>query len=604
MDNKKHSIIRRLTLSLTLAIGVVSFVASGLLALNAAQKGQRELTAEVEKSIVLLTRTLKEPLWDLDEKRIFSVGEVYKEDPRVTQLNILDNANRPIYSFQRKTNSASIQRTGKITHAERVIGSVQISFSKAAYLEGVWQIIQSTIVINLLILITVFATTGFMIRIYLRRPLYHLTEIVNCYTAEDYSPSPDKITSVEFQPFGKVLTLMGEKIHQQFKALQEEIIVREQAETEMRTLQNYLKNVVDSMPSVLIGVDKDGLVTQWNKGAATMTKLSAEQVQGKYLPDVFPQMSAEMEMIKQSIREGVLHKDSTVSRRQGDETKYSDLTIYPLIANGVEGAVIRLDDVTERVRIEEMMVQSEKMMSIGGMAAGMAHEINNPLSIIGQSAENMKRRLSPSLPANQKIAHELDLDLEQLQRYLEKRNILKYSHDIKAAVERAAGIVSNMLNFSAVSQSSNARCTVSSIVETCLALINNDFELKKQYNISNVKICVDIEENLPLIEVNKSEIEQVIFNLLKNAVQAMNTDKIERTPQLFIKAEQIAHWIKISVQDNGPGMDEARQRRIFEPFYTTKAPGVGTGLGLSVSYYIITKRHQGQLTVSSVVGEG
>ncbi len=112
------------------------------------------------------------------------------------------------------------------------------------------------------------------------------------------------------------------------------------------------------------------------------------------------------------------------------------------------GAVIRMDDITERIRIEQMMVQTEKMLSVGGLAAGMAHEINNPLSIIMQSAQNILRRVSKELPANRTEAEELGLDLDILHRYLEARGINGFIEGILEAGNRASRIVADMLAFS------------------------------------------------------------------------------------------------------------------------------------------------------------
>ena len=130
------------------------------------------------------------------------------------------------------------------------------------------------------------------------------------------------------------------------------------------------------------------------------------------------------------------------------EMRYEDVTVYPLMSNGVEGAVIRVDDVTERVRIEEMMVQSEKMLSVGGLAAGMAHEINNPLGVILQASQNVLRRVSPDLPVNARVAGECGITLSSVQQYLERREILTFLEDIRQSGQRAAEIVANMLSFS------------------------------------------------------------------------------------------------------------------------------------------------------------
>ncbi len=141
-----------------------------------------------------------------------------------------------------------------------------------------------------------------------------------------------------------------------------------------------------------------------------------------------------------------------------DELRYNDIMIYPLISNGVEGAVIRMDDITTRIRIEDMMVQTEKMMSVGGLAAGMAHEINNPLGGILLGVQNILRRVSPEFKVNREKADEMDLNLEDIFKYLEKQKIIYFLEVIQRSGERASDIVTNMLNFSRRSEASFSRC--------------------------------------------------------------------------------------------------------------------------------------------------
>ncbi|MCK5349680.1 MAG: GAF domain-containing protein, partial [Desulfobacula sp.] len=145
-------------------------------------------------------------------------------------------------------------------------------------------------------------------------------------------------------------------------------------------LKNYLHNIINSMPSILVGVDKKGLVTQWNFQAELETEVKAEDAKEKNLVDVFPRLSQNMNQINESIQYNKIKTRLKQKYSTGKETRYEDIIIYPLITNGVDGVVIRMDDITDQVRLEEMMIQSEKMLSIGGLAAGMAHEINNPLA--------------------------------------------------------------------------------------------------------------------------------------------------------------------------------------------------------------------------------
>ena len=271
----------------------------------------------------------------------------------------------------------------------------------------------------------------------------------------------------------------------------------------------------------------------------------------------------------------------------------------------MEGAVIRLDDVTERERLREMMIQSEKMASVGGLAAGMAHEINNPLSSILQAAQVCLMQLDPDVPANLAAAAECGCDLGTVRCYLEKRRVLKFLDGIREAGLRAAQIVASMLEFSRKSESRRMPADINAVLDKSIALAATDYDLKKKYDFRRIAIVREYEPGLPEVACIPTEIEQVVINLLKNAAQALaGHPPATGEPTIVLRTKRSNGGVRIEVEDNGPGMDEAVRRRVFEPFFTTKEPGQGTGLGLSVSYFIITANHGGTIGVESQPGGG
>jgi len=286
------------------------------------------------------------------------------------------------------------------------------------------------------------------------------------------------------------------------------------------------------------------------------------------------------------------------------EKRYSDVTIYPLIANGVEGAVIRVDDVTDRVRIEEMMVQSEKMISVGGLAAGMAHEINNPLAGILQNVQVMRNRISPDLVKNRRVAEECGITIESVTEYMEKRGFLDMVEAVMDSGRRAAKIVENMLSFSRKGDSRHEIKDLRKLLDNTVMLASNDYDLKQQYDFKKVKIVREYEEEADVL-CEGSKIQQVFLNILKNGAQAM-MKKEEETgdPQFVLRIKNDGDRVRIEIEDNGEGMEEDVRKRVFEPFFTTKEVGIGTGLGLSVSYFIITDEHGGTMACESESGKG
>ena len=387
----------------------------------------------------------------------------------------------------------------------------------------------------------------------------------------------------------------------------QDISERKRNEEELRQLRNYLSNVINSMPSALVGVDADGRITQWNQTVAASTGITADAAQGKALTDLMPWMSSEMTNISKSIRTRQTILDAKKQRLLEDGTCYEDVTIYPLVSNGVEGAVIRIDDVTERVRMEEMMIQSEKMLSVGGLAAGMAHEINNPLAGMIQTARVMANRLekNSTIEANRKAAAEAGISMEAIGDFMEKRGILQMVETIVDSGQRVASIVSNMLSFARKSEARISTYSLVDLLDKTLGLASTDYDLRKQYDFKLIDVVKEYAEDLPSVPCEGAKIQQVLLNLLRNGAQAMQAAGTEN-PRIIIRAyvERQTQMACLEIEDNGPGMEEATRKRVFEPFFTTKPVGVGTGLGLSVSYFIITENHKGQMRVESSPGKG
>ncbi|MFV0349198.1 MAG: PAS domain-containing protein [Halodesulfovibrio sp.] len=384
-----------------------------------------------------------------------------------------------------------------------------------------------------------------------------------------------------------------------------DITQRKLAERELWETKNTLDNILNSMPSIIVSVDKDARITQWNKTAEEATGILAAEAYSRPFTEVLPGYKMLLSHIKESIATGTnisMEKEPVI---EGERTRYFDIIIYPVVTRGEFSAVVRLDDVTDRFRIEEMMVQTEKMLSVGGLAAGMANEINNPLGGILQGAQNIRRRVSLDFPANHKAAEEAGCSMESVRAYLENRGIIRFLDGIHESGRRAANIVSNMLEFSRRSEARRTSVNLGELVDKTIELAANDYDLKKKYDFRHINIVRNFDPSLPQVLCSPQEIEQVLLNLLKNAAQAMaERGDREDPPQIIISTSYDRGRARIDVADNGPGMDEETRKRVFEPFFTTKAVGEGTGLGLSVSYFIITTNHDGLFTVDAEVGRG
>ena len=266
---------------------------------------------------------------------------------------------------------------------------------------------------------------------------------------------------------------------------------------------------------------------------------------------------------------------------------------------------MRIDDVTEQVRLEEMIIQSEKMLSVGGLAAGMAHEINNPLAGILQTASVMTKRLIEDMPANCEAAAAVGTSMDAIREFLARRRIPRMLKAINDSSYRISGIVDNMLSFARKSDALESTYSLAELLDKTLELAATDYDLKKHYDFRIIGIKKEYSENMPSVPCEAAEIQQVLLNILRNGAQAMQEAGTESPVfVLRIRHEENRQMACIEIEDNGPGMDEETRKRAFEPFFTTKPVGVGTGLGLSVSYFIITEHQRGEMAVESQLGYG
>ena len=377
-----------------------------------------------------------------------------------------------------------------------------------------------------------------------------------------------------------------------------------QAEDQLRKNNLYIDNIINSMPSALFSLDRDCHITKWNHKAEEYYLISSEAAVARPLTEIVPAMQPLMEKIHQSMKESMPYFSPRREQQGIHGTIYEEITIYPLTSDKMEGVVIRVDDVTESVRMEEMMVQSEKMLSIGGLAAGMAHEINNPLAGMMQNAQVVLNRITGNLPASIAAAKEAGITMDQIIGFMKKRGLLKQLELIHEAGKRASQIVQNMLSFSRKDASGKILQDIPELLENTLEVARSDYNLKKQYDFKKIAIRREYQPDLPEVMCEISKIQQVFFNILKNAAEAMHDFPQDAAPEFIFRIFKTGDDVVIEIEDNGPGMDEKIRRRLFEPFFTTKPVGKGTGLGLSVSYFIITENHGGKLQVISEPGQG
>jgi signal transduction histidine kinase/HAMP domain-containing protein len=389
------------------------------------------------------------------------------------------------------------------------------------------------------------------------------------------------------------------------RKLEMEVQVRNKIEKKLTGFQNYLNSIINSMPSALIALDEQQYVTQWNQEASRLSGTPVNKALNQPIFLAFPALKPYLEQLKHTSERQQIATIERVTWLKEAQPQHFALTFYPLLGSHGRGVVIRIDDISQRLAMEELMVQSEKMLSVGGLAAGMAHEINNPLGAILHNVQNIRRRLSDKLAKNLTQAADSGIQLAAVNDYLQRREIPQLLDGIQQAGARAAKIVTHMLSFSRLSSRELSACQLPLLINQAVEIAGNDFDLIEGFDFKGLQIQREFDPQVGSVPATANELEQVLLNLLKNAAQAIHQRPAGQPPgRIILRCKLSPPWAEIQVEDNGIGMPESVRKRIFEPFFTTKEIGQGTGLGLSVAYFIITNNHKGQMEVHSKLGQG
>ena len=362
--------------------------------------------------------------------------------------------------------------------------------------------------------------------------------------------------------------------------------------SEFERLTEFHENIVESINIGIFAVDLDDRINSWNAQMETLYGRTRSEALGQPLSAIFP---AEFLARYQNVRSrsetdtsngtgGSYETDQgthtlykfPVSLPTG-ETRIANIAIAPLVTRNFRtvGRIVLIDDITDRIELETQLTQSEKLSSIGLLAAGVAHEVNTPLAVISSYTQMLSKQLR---------------DDARLAPVLEK---------ITQQTFRASEIVNGLLNFSRTSGAEFTSIDLNVLVRDTLVL------LEHQYKTAQIRIETDLLATLPHIQGNQGKLQQVVLNLLLNAKDAMYG---RTSATLSITSGAHDGRVFLRIKDTGSGIEREHLHRIFDPFFTTKVkpqPGQhkGTGLGLAVTYGIM-QEHGGKIGVDSEVGVG
>ena len=323
------------------------------------------------------------------------------------------------------------------------------------------------------------------------------------------------------------------------------------------------ERTVDAITQAICILDARGVVRRANRIFAGLLGTAVTALPGRPWLGLLPPVWADPVM-----RALADPGNTSVEVRAGERILL--LTAYPTTeADG--GAVLVFEDQTEKRRLQEQLIQSEKMSAIGQLIAGVAHDLNNPLaSVVGFSDF-----LAEAGEVPPRLAEPLQV--------------------IRQEAERAATIVKNLLSFARRQEGERRLLPIKPILESTLQLLAN------QLMASRIEATLRVEPGLPDVEVNGNQIKQVFVNLINNGAQAIA--ETGQGGRIWVTAKRWLDGVAVSVTDSGPGIPDEIAGRVFEPFFTTKPEGKGTGLGLSICQGIL-KEHGGRLTLEAKPGAG
>lgn len=362
---------------------------------------------------------------------------------------------------------------------------------------------------------------------------------------------------------------------------------------QLRSSESYIKDILTSMPLMLVGVDKTGCVTQWNKRVEEVSGISSEEALGKTLWEAYPQVTVLPEHVQQSIEQNrIIHLKQSLR-----SFYHYEITIYPLHGQDA-GVVILVDDISKQTAAENLLIHNDKMSFMGELASTMAHDINLPLQA-------------------------LIMDLRRFQRLINKRNINEPQQasdseqektlnaitiDMSAKAEQVSTIISNLLAFARSRKGKKQMANIVDVVENTISLANEVVSVSDDLPFNQIKLERNYEKNLPLIPCYITELQQVFLSLFRHACRALAVKKVaddfEPLIKIILSESYDNLWIKI--QHNGLGLTTEEQMYLFEPFFTDKsvAEDFDAGQRLSFSHYIVTEQHQGNMAVTSDVELG
>lgn len=457
-------------------------------------------------------------------------------------------------------------------HTGEVIGALSVGIPRERFVALQYENIKAVISIAL---IGLFMATGIgsVITYRITRPIKSLTRKAQLVSTGNLNVHTGSLKegNDEIAELARTFTIMVKNLRENERSIR-------LSQEKLATQKNLIESIINSLPYCLYVIERDMSIAVWNRHSARACPIcnsSADCYDRNFIDHLpNPELKGGLEEVIRSVFDtGVPHQLEQVLPRDAERPKDIHLrtTIFPILSEKggpVEYVVWMADDITKNKEMEATVISSEKLAAVGQLAAGVAHEVNNPLGGILNCLYNIQ---------NKKLTDE------------RKTEYLGFMED---GIKRVQKVVRQLLDFSQQHEPELVQTDINAMIEGIVPLFGHLISGKK------VNFVTALGSGLPSILVDKHQMEQVVVNLILNAIQAVDGKGI-----ISVYTSRTGDWFRISVKDNGVGISSEQVAKIFDPFYTTKGVGEGTGLGLSVSRGIV-ERHNGRIDVESTPGKG
>ena len=356
----------------------------------------------------------------------------------------------------------------------------------------------------------------------------------------------------------------------------------------LRQERNKAHQYLNIAGVIIIAINNKGFVSLINKKGCLVLGYKEEEILGKNWFDLcVPEKDREERKVMfEKVMVGEIEEqedyENTILTKSGEERviAWHNTTVYDE-QNQIIGTLSSGEDITKRKQTEDELIRSEKLASLGQLAASVAHEVNNPLAGILVYVKLLLKKYQNN-----------NLQTEKTEEQLIK---------MEKELDRTSRIIKNLLDFSRQSEPNIRPIEINAIIEAALLLVGH------QISLDNVKLEKRLEENLPLVNADFDKIQQVLINIILNATQAMpDGGKLTLVTSIedgIVLGETVKKTVRIDIRDTGVGIPKENLSKLFTPFFTTKAKGKGVGLGLPVVHGII-EQHKGKIEVESEPGKG